>query len=254
MTQEMKDEQPMAAFTRLYPEMSSLVHMLPVGSAWCQWDNKRKGQQGVDSLPHCATLSLIVGEDNTGKTSLAFQAAVSLATENHHVMFIRPKVLGQLPLPVHGMPSPQSAALQLLKFWYPDQADEVVKWCGSIHTQALLPDTIIIDDFHVYSAQSKNTEHGAARLCACLLDAAQWITQSSGQECRVILTAGQGVSSLPSVCKQFHFSHIHLTGMRDKDRVYQLNCVTPTTSMSLTYTMTLQHILLQSVDITVPDK
>ncbi|KAL8581747.1 hypothetical protein ACOMHN_043165 [Nucella lapillus] len=234
--------------------MSSVVHMLPVGSAWCQWDSQQKGQQAVESLFHCATHTLMVGEHRAGKTSLAFQAAVTMATENQQVTFIRPKVLGHLPMPVHGMPSPQSAALQLLKFWYPDQAEEVVKWCGNIHKQTILPDTIIIDDFDVYCAQSKNAEHGAARLCACLVDAAHWITQTRGQQCRVILTAGHGVGSLPSVCRQFHFSHVNLTGGKDEDGRCQLKCVTPATSMSLTYIITRQHIWLQTADITTPGK
>ena len=52
-----------------------------------------------------------------GKTSLAFQAAVSMATDNKQVTFIRPKVLSLLPLPVHGMPTPEPTALQLVKLW-----------------------------------------------------------------------------------------------------------------------------------------
>ena len=42
---------------------------------------------------------------------------------------------------------------------YPEQADEVVKWCGHIHTLAVLPDVIIIDDFDAFVGQSKVRYH-----------------------------------------------------------------------------------------------
>ena len=34
-----------------------------------------------------------------------------------------------------------------------------MKWCGHIHTQAVLPDVIIIDDFDVFVGQSKVRHH-----------------------------------------------------------------------------------------------
>ena len=42
---------------------------------------------------------------------------------------------------------------------YPEKVEEVVKWCGHVHTQALLPDVIIIDDFDVFVGQSKVRYH-----------------------------------------------------------------------------------------------
>jgi hypothetical protein len=38
---------------------------------------------------------------------------------------------------------------------YLEQCEELVKWCGHVHTQVVLPDVIIVDDFHVFAATGK---------------------------------------------------------------------------------------------------
>ncbi|KAK7108109.1 uncharacterized protein [Littorina saxatilis] len=235
--------------------MSSLLHVFPLGAAWIQWDSGRAGRQTLlDSLAQDSRHTVLLGETRTGKTSLVFQIAVSMATDNKQVTFIRPKVLSHLPLPVHGMPTPEPTALQLVKFWYPDQTEEVVKWCGAIHTQAILPDVIIMDDFDVFAGQSKNAEHGAARLYASLIDAAAWVKEKSG-DCRLILTGSQRIASLPSVSRQFHFNVVLLSGVNEEEEgACEVTSATSTYSITVRYTVGRQHIMLKSVDSRLLEK
>ena len=47
----------------------------------------------------------------SGKTLLLFQAAVSYASQGHHVTFISRRPLTRMPLSVHGMTRPDVAGL-----------------------------------------------------------------------------------------------------------------------------------------------
>ncbi|PVD28365.1 hypothetical protein C0Q70_10952 [Pomacea canaliculata] len=135
--------------------MGSLLYMLPLGSPWFQWDENHNAQRTLGILAQDSSNIVIVGDKGCGKTALSFQAAVSMATDNRRVMFIRPQVLSRLPLPVHGMPTPEARALQLMKLWYPDHADELVIWCANVHLHPVLPEAIIVDDFDFYIGHSK---------------------------------------------------------------------------------------------------
>lgn len=228
--------------------MAALLYMLPLGSAWLRWDSAQNGQQVCDSLAQDSANLVILG-DGRGKTSLSFQLAVSMATDNRHVTFIRPRVMSQLPLPVHGMPTPEPAALQLVKLWYPETAEEVVGWCAHLHTQALLPEVIIVDDFEAYVGQKKNPDHGIAHMVAALVDAVDWITRKSGR-CSLILTASDRITSLRSVLRQFHFRFVELNRSPiDGEHNFQLKVTQPLNKTVVTadYITTGHNIMLQTV-------
>lgn len=241
--------------------MSSLLHIVPLRALWVQWDSPdRRGCNGPRNLDTLVSQdysnTVIIGHDASGKTSLAFQAAVTLATENMRVTFLRPKALSRLPLTVHGMPGPEPAALQLVKFWYPEHVEDVVKWCGHMHTQVVLPDVIIVDDLHVFAAQAKSAEYGIARLFAALTDAAAWI-QSKSSLCRLILTASHRITSLDSVSRQFQFNIVRLAestiGEDGKSNwpSWTLTSGRPTYSLSIHYSFTQHNIFLNSVDFNI---
>lgn len=230
--------------------MGSLLYMLPLGSPWFQWDENLNAQRTLGILAQDSSNIVIVGDKGCGKTALSFQAAVSMATDNRRVMFIRPQVLSRLPLPVHGMPTPEARALQLMKLWYPDHADELVIWCANVHLHPVLPEAIIVDDFDFYIGHSKDHEHEAARLCAVLIDAAAFIASKSGK-CHVILTASNRLSSLPSVLNQFNFlfARVHNLFEEGPQKKYQMiSTVHDKTTVTVTYNMTEHKIQLDTAE------
>ncbi|KAK7493145.1 hypothetical protein BaRGS_00015666 [Batillaria attramentaria] len=149
------------------------------------------------------------------------------------------------------MPTPEPAALQLVKLWYPESAEEVVSWCAHIHMQSVLPEAIIIDDLDVFITQSKNPEHGAARLIAALVDAAAWIASKS-ERCKLIFTASHRVTVLPSVLRQFHFRIAELQkSSAGGENDFQLTLTHPSSSsknvVTVDYTITGDNIMLRTV-------
>lgn len=229
--------------------MAVLLHMLPLGSAWLKLGDGHSGELICDSLAKDTANVFLLGEGR-GKTSLSFQLAVSMAVDNRHVMYIRPHVLSHLPVHVHGMPTPESAALQLVKLWYPEKGEEIVNWCARVHMLSLLPEVIIIDDFDIYINQSKSPEHETARLTAALVDAAAWIASKSNQ-CPLVFTASHRVTSLPSVLRQFNFRmvEVHRSGSDVDHESFQLRWTQPSSKMSFVtdYAISRQHIMLNTV-------
>ncbi|XP_076311101.1 uncharacterized protein LOC143225490 isoform X2 [Tachypleus tridentatus] len=136
------------------------------------------------------------------KTSLLFQAAVTLSTKNDQVIFIRPQHLDKLPLHVHGMPSPKPLAMHHVKFMYMWSVSELVQYLARIHINSVIPAAILVDDLDHYITQlTKETsiEWAFAKLGVLLKDAADFCTKKRDDQCLVLATC-----KLPEQGSLFH--------------------------------------------------
>ncbi|XP_041353968.1 ATPase SWSAP1-like [Gigantopelta aegis] len=190
--------------------MSTLVHMLPLISPW--WSSAENLSDLGRVLLEDKRPVVLIGNKGSGKTSMLFQSAVTYASEGGTVVFICHQPLSQIPLTVHGMPSPDPSVLQSVRFLYMSDVKELVEFCASIHTRACLPSVIIVDNMDSYVHQLKGNcvEHAAAKLCAMLMDTANFIQYKSKKACLVVMSASDTIKSLPSILKQFNMNPVFI--------------------------------------------
>lgn len=151
---------------------------------------------------------IIVGPDTADKTSLVFQAAVSAASVGENVTHICTHPLKRLPIPVHGMPSPEPSIMNNIDFLYLEESKELISWLANVHTMSRLPSLIIVEDILTYASQINDSqlERSLARLCATIADSAKWIESHNDiGKCCVILTAPTRALALSHVLLQFPF-------------------------------------------------
>ncbi|XP_022237885.1 uncharacterized protein LOC106478569 isoform X2 [Limulus polyphemus] len=139
---------------------------------------------------------------NMCKTSLLFQAAVTLSTKNDQVIFIRPKHLDKLPLHVHGMPSPKPLAMQHVKLMYMWSVSDLVQYLARIHMNSVIPAAILVDDLDHYVTQltkETSTEQAFAKLGVLLKDAADFCSKKRDDQCLLLAAC-----KLPEQGNLFH--------------------------------------------------
>ncbi|XP_050394878.2 ATPase SWSAP1 [Patella vulgata] len=232
--------------------MSLLARMLPIVSPWLQTDPVTNEFIQQKILTDERNMVMFGGQ-KTGKTSLLFQTALSFAGEELTVMFISPQPLAKLPLTVHGLLDPNAAILKSVKFVYHSTVKELIDYCASVHMKQYYPDVIILDDLEHYISQlkSEGVDHGMAKICALLIDAASFIKQhSESGKCRMLLCLSDKYKSLPSICKQFDFNTLYIQGADTNqfDLIYKTQDNKElTSSYILTDTdIRLNHIVLKS--------
>lgn len=232
--------------------MASLVHMFPLTSPWCkeQDSSSKHIPKLIESLNAHTFPCIIFGENQIGKTTLLFQAAVSYANKDVSVLYICHQPLTKMPLGVHGMPHPDAQVLRNVKFIYMKKTEELIEYCSSVHTKPVLPDVIIIDDVDIYLEQMKEDgiEHGTAKLCALLVDATTFIKgKNDSKHCQLVLSCKDNLKYLQTVFRKFKFSVTHLNGCTDKESVYKLDFKSRDTDISLLYKMDGSGLYLHSV-------
>lgn len=99
---------------------------------------------GLDKFMLCGPLS-------SGKTSLLFELALSLADEEKHVLYVCPKKFSKLPLLAHGRPQPSSGTLNYIQMVYLETREEFLKYMACIHfSTSRLFTAVIVDDISGY--------------------------------------------------------------------------------------------------------
>ncbi|XP_046580757.1 uncharacterized protein LOC124288284 [Haliotis rubra] len=231
----------------------ALFRMFPMTSPWMTPANndldliKKMAQDKPAGV-------IVTGPSTVGKTSLLFQCAVTHATENLTVTFICRHPLSRLPLPVHGMPTPDPSVLQSVKFLYLSDASELIGWCANIHMTSCLPDVVIIDDIDMYASDMKKhgVEHDTATVLAMVVDAAAYIRQKT-RSCSLVMSAGNGVKAVHSLATQFHLSVNHVQACKDSPMDFLLSTpVTDGAKLCVTYTMDSSVIRVRHLQLETP--
>ncbi|KAG7211465.1 hypothetical protein KM043_010746 [Ampulex compressa] len=116
--------------------------------------------------------TLLCGPSELSKTFM-FQAAIHWAEIKERVVYITPAPLESLPAGRHdGWKTPLSA-FEMMRFMYLRDYESLVKQLVRLHTFAVLPSVLLIDDLEHYvndpSVKEERRMH-IARICALVLD------------------------------------------------------------------------------------
>lgn len=125
--------------------------------------------------PLCQALSHFVSRSY--RSSLLFQACLSMTLSNQQVVYICQKQFDELPYFVHNMPKPTSELLKLINFksvsqcrdwprfgaWclvcvccrYLSDGEELISFISALHTEAKLPSLIAIENLPSYVCSIK---------------------------------------------------------------------------------------------------
>lgn len=94
---------------------------------------------------------MLCGPPESGKTSLLFELALSLADEEKHVLYICPKQVSKLPLLAPGRAQLASGTLKYIQMVYLETREEFLNYMASIHfTTSRVFNAVIVDDINVY--------------------------------------------------------------------------------------------------------
>ncbi|GAB6018550.1 hypothetical protein CHUAL_000245 [Chamberlinius hualienensis] len=144
---------------------------------------------------------VIFGYSNSLKTSILFQSAVTLCKNQLPVVFIRPKPLQYLPIPVFGMVQPHEPTCHInnLLLVYADHFEQLASYLANfprnIHeggdTNKSETAMVIVDDFHHYVNQikaEKLLEHRCAKLCCLLIEVATFCSKKRNGPVHVLVS------------------------------------------------------------------
>ncbi|XP_023211206.1 ATPase SWSAP1-like [Centruroides sculpturatus] len=127
--------------------------------------------------------TIILGGPLTAKTSLLFQAALSLSAQGKRVVFIRPNKFVNLPNCVKNMTKPTHTTMKLIKFLYLNSSD-LVKYLSEVHLSSSTFDAILVDDMQCYvQANDDNLEHALAKLLALFKDTVSYLSLKTNETC-----------------------------------------------------------------------
>ncbi|GFW63774.1 hypothetical protein TNCV_3743821 [Trichonephila clavipes] len=124
------------------------------------------------------------------KSSLLFQAAISIASGGDQVFFICPKSLEYRPYHVEGMPEFSPLVLQCVKMIYIEKPSDLLLYLCEFHTKESFPAAIMIDDIQYYVShlsQEQSKEAAMVKLFAMLEDTVAFINQKNlriSERCR----------------------------------------------------------------------
>ncbi|XP_076297949.1 uncharacterized protein LOC143217488 [Lasioglossum baleicum] len=117
--------------------------------------------------------TLLCGPAELSK-SFMFEAAIYWAEEGHRVVYITPAPLDSLPAACHDRSNPAPAAFKLMRFMYLENYEALVQKLTELHTFAILPSILLIDDMDAYIKDYGKTESmhdmHIAKTCALILD------------------------------------------------------------------------------------
>eukprot|EP00124_Ichthyophonus_hoferi_P000285 Ihof_evm11s10 gene=Ihof_evmTU11s10 len=151
----------------------------------------------ASKLDYRTPYALLLGSNESGKTSLAFHWAISQAQKDQHVLFICPskdKLHIRPPLFYSEEPETAASVLKRIEIKYIDSTEVLQTFLASIHTLGLLPGAIVVDDFSAFCTPPENADQTAhvAKTCAFIIEAATYITAQrktkSEKPCTVLLT------------------------------------------------------------------
>nr|XP_006823330.1 PREDICTED: ATPase SWSAP1-like [Saccoglossus kowalevskii] len=120
----------------------------------CESTKSKRDIFGIH-LPEEASKCLLVGENGSGKSSLLFQCALSYASEGNKVVYITHSKLQTMPLQVHGTSRPDAMLMKQVQLLYLVDREALLDYLSSIHTIALPPHVIIVDDLDYYCKPSQ---------------------------------------------------------------------------------------------------
>nr|XP_033322990.1 uncharacterized protein LOC117218587 [Megalopta genalis] len=119
------------------------------------------------------TSTMLCGPAEFSK-SFMFEVAIYWAEEGHRVVYITPAPLDSLPAACHDRSNPAPAAFRLMRFMYLENYEALVQELVRLHTYAVLPSVLLIDDFDAYIEDYENTKSmrdaHVAKTCALILD------------------------------------------------------------------------------------
>ena len=117
---------------------------------------------------------MLCGPQDSGKTSLMFELALSFADEGKHTLYICPKKLSKLPLLAHGRIQPSSGTLKYIQMVYLETREEFLNYMASIHmSTAKVFNAIIVDNIDAYFPANMRNEDLSlvAKIFALTVDA-----------------------------------------------------------------------------------
>lgn len=145
-------------------------------------------------LPPCASHCLLSGPERSGKTSLLFHAALSLARQGREVLVLcrRPKLEAAPPLLPEGL-SRQDPAWQLVHLKYLANGYELLRYASCIHMLPRLPDALLVDDLHALcdlpaGDRPRPRDMALCRVLAALHEAANVVAALKHAPCQLLAT------------------------------------------------------------------
>ncbi|XP_061177070.1 uncharacterized protein LOC133185792 [Saccostrea echinata] len=229
--------------------MIALTHIFPLESPCCHFSENRESTIKsviTANVDHCVLKSRNIET----LQSLLFQCAVSYATKESNVTYICRQPLSTLPAGVHGMPKPEADVLKTVKFLYLKNVEEVVEFCATVHNRAVGPDLIILDDIDSFIEQLQGPclEHKAAKLCALLCDAADFITSKNDGSSLLLLSCTDSTNRLASV---FRNSGIHVHDIQEvRPNEFKLTTIAEDNHICVDFITQKGELYLQDVHIT----
>ncbi|CAL1299221.1 unnamed protein product [Larinioides sclopetarius] len=182
--------------------------------------------QGANSGESCA----IIGDNKLLKSSLLFQAALSIASAGDQVLFICPRPLDHRPHHVVGVPQPSHLALQCIKMVYIENSPDLLQYLCEFHTKDSFPAAIAVDDIQYYishlSSEDQNTDAALIKLLAILEDTTAFISQKKGEACHRMVSLSKG--ACPKSFLKRYFRELWYISSGEKESEYFLtDCQVP---------------------------
>lgn len=159
---------------------------------------------GTMKPPHVTSV-LLVGPQDSHKSSFLMQGAVHYAQQGHTVVYITATEFDSLPLPLQGLPRPTPDVFSLIKFLYLPCWQDLLQHVFSFHLHALMPTVVIVEALeHFCNVADNETDAGnfakqashTALVCAALLDGAAVCAKRSSTRAHLIVSLNQQASQI----------------------------------------------------------
>ncbi|KAL4452260.1 hypothetical protein ABPG75_007922 [Micractinium tetrahymenae] len=148
----------------------------------------------LSHLPPSASHCLLSGPERSGKTSLLFHAALSLARQGREVLLLcrRAKLEAAPPLLPEGL-THSDPAWQLVHIKYLANGYELLRYASCIHMLPRLPDALLVDDLHALcdlpaGARPRPRDMALCRVLASLHEAANVVAALKQGPCQLLVT------------------------------------------------------------------
>lgn len=171
----------------------------------------------VEDDPCEGSTVLLSGGEATCKSSLAFQACISILAEDPaaQVVVLSPEPIPKLPLPMHHMSQVKASYGARLLIHNFKHSGDLIRFLSRLHSKGNLPTAIFIEDLHVFTGDRRTVGDQeldaltiASKIIPLAVDVIGHCAQELKKDCLLIMTtrdedALKGQDQMPIIGRLF---------------------------------------------------